>query len=463
MKKIFCFIFFLFSVPNALPAAPTPKEASASALTYSDAFSMLWSRDENIRAAREDVARRRNERNAARSLYLPSVDLSASYNRINDPLVIDLDPIRQAMAKLHHIPASYLPPFTETVQEQEFGKVSATASLPLFTGFRRPAANSAASSRLKDAEAQELQTQGESVATLTERYFGLRLASDVATVRREVLEAMEEHQRQALKLRDAGVLSKSDALHAEVALADAKMEYQSSLSDVEIARTALHSLLPDAKNSEPATPLFVLKNLDPLESFLREGALDNPLLARVRAQRSLAGAQVSAQRGRLLPNVYAFGKYELYKDDLTLLEPEWVVGVAASLNVFDGLQRAQDLQAARHQKRAVDLLNEKAERDIRLLVTKGYLELQKARDRHQALTASLALAEENVRSREKGFREGLATSLDVVDARLSLAKVRTEQLKACYDYELALARLLEASGHPEKMKTYVAQADKAVH
>ncbi|HQN07282.1 MAG TPA: TolC family protein, partial [Thermoanaerobaculia bacterium] len=45
--------------------------------------------------------------------------------------------------------------------------------------------------------------------------------------------------------------------------------------------------------------------------------------------------------------------------------------------------------------------------------------------------------------------EGVATSLDVVDARLSLAKVELGRLAAARDLDVALAELLEAAGRTE--------------
>ena len=41
---------------------------------------------------------------------------------------------------------------------------------------------------------------------------------------------------------------------------------------------------------------------------------------------------------------------------------------------------------------------------------------------------------------------GIATSTELIDAELDLAGVRTERLQNAYNYDLMLARLLEAAG-----------------
>lgn len=44
------------------------------------------------------------------------------------------------------------------------------------------------------------------------------------------------------------------------------------------------------------------------------------------------------------------------------------------------------------------------------------------------------------------FDQGVATSTDVVDATLNLARSQIEHLKAAYQFDINLAQLLEASG-----------------
>ncbi len=49
-----------------------------------------------------------------------------------------------------------------------------------------------------------------------------------------------------------------------------------------------------------------------------------------------------------------------------------------------------------------------------------------------------------------------------VDAQLALAKVRLERLSSVYNFDVALARLLEASGQSELFREYQQEADVEV-
>ena len=60
-------------------------------------------------------------------------------------------------------------------------------------------------------------------------------------------------------------------------------------------------------------------------------------------------------------------------------------------------------------------VDRKARRDLSTLVERQYREAEKAREQFQALEASRALADENLRARTRAFEEGLSPSLEVVD------------------------------------------------
>ena len=150
--------------------------------------------------------------------------------------------------------------------------------------------------------------------------------------------------------------------------------------------------------------------------------------------------------------------YELRKTDLSPIEPEWMAGVGARFELFDGGSRSRKVAAARAQQERVDLLERKARRDLATLVERQYREAEKARDQFLALEATRALADENLRARTRAFEEGLATSLEVVDARLAQARARLERLAAAYAFENALAELLEASGQGHRFEELRARA-----
>jgi outer membrane protein TolC len=441
--------------------APAQTSASAppAALTFEAALARLKSSNEALKAAADEVIQRQEERAATRSLYWPKVDVGVQATHLNDDIVIDLDPIRQVINALHKLPDTYLPSFSEVAQSQNFWLSQVTAKWPIYTGGKVQAANHAAALQVEDAKQRETLTADALTTDLARRYFALRLAERARDVRAAAAASLDRHVFEAKRLEEEGMIAKAERLHAEVAQARAKRELQAAEQDVAMARSALASILSTSDTLEPATELFLLQNVGTLDSYVASALLSHPGLKRLATQQALAGEAIKAERGRWLPDVALFGTRELHTDDLSLLSPKWAVGVAASYNLFDGFDRHHRMAAARSQQSRVAELDARARRDISTLVEQKYRTIEKTREQYVSLDTSLALAEEMVRVRTRAFEEGFGTSIDVVDAQVTLQGARLQRLLAAYEFDVALAELLEASGDPGRFTELRQRAD----
>ena len=67
-----------------------------------------------------------------------------------------------------------------------------------------------------------------------------------------------------------------------------------------------------------------------------------------------------------------------------------------------------------------------------------------------------------MRLQDLSFREGEATSLDVIDARLSLGRARIARAEAAYQFDVRLAQLLELTAQTDRYADYARNADKVL-
>ncbi len=441
-----------------------PAALSAGPLSFPDAWQRLQQTNPALQAARAEVERRTYEGAASRSLQQPQIDLGASQTWIDQPIVIDLDPIRQAMLKLHPtVPSAALSPFVTTVQGESFLKGQVTAVWPLYAGGRIHAAQRAAAASEAEAQAALRQTENTLFADLVRRYYGLQLARAVQTTRTAVLAGVEEHLRQAVRLEEEGFINRAERLHADVARAEARREKQKADRLVEIAGIALAGLLADDSTPELGSPLFVVTSpLESVDGFVAASTAHQPVLAALAARRAQAAEGVNAELGRFRPEVYLFGAKELNRGDLTLLEPDWAAGIGLRLPLWDRSDRPRRVRAARSLERRVGLLETDTRRALRTLVEKSHREVATAQEQFATLNETLALARENLRVRQLAFQEGQATSLEVIDAQLALARVETERAAAANDFVVALAALLETCGEPALFATYEARAEERI-
>lgn len=457
MTRAYIAVVSSLLVLAALPAKAQTTSGGVPPMTFGDALARVQSSHESLQAADKQRAQLEEERKAARSLYWPKVEAAARYTRIDSPIQMDLEPIRDVILSLHpQVPASLVPPFVEVFQDERFWRANVQATWPVFTGGKVAAANRAAEARVDDAKAERRMTGNALMTELARRYFGLRLAESARDVRADVLAGIDEHLREATRLEEEGMISRAERLHASVAQADADRELKRAAQDVEIARAGLANILSLDEAGDPSSPLVMSVALEPLDRFEQAARQEHPAFDRLAAQRTLAGQALKAERGRFLPDVYLFGMRELHEADLTILDPKWAVGVGVSWTLFDGFDRSHKVAAARLQQQRVDEVEQRARRDIATLVEKRYRELTKAREQFDALEVALDLGRENLRVRTRAFEEGFATSLDVVDARLSLSRVELQRLSAAYDYDVALAELLEQSGQSDRFEPLLA-------
>ncbi len=448
----------LLASPGLLAAAG-PQVGPDPALTFAEARVRMLSANETAKAAGDEVSEKREERAAARGLYWPKVDLHAQATRLDDAITLDFDPVRQVITKLHGLPSTFLPSFNATFQERNFWQSNVTVTLPLFTGGKIRAANEAAALQVTDAEQAQRQTAGSLSSDLARRYFGLRLALRARDVRARVLEGLDLHVKHAEALEREGQIARVERLHAEVARSEAARQLQASEHDVALARTALASLLSADSAADPATGLFLVSRADPLEAYVARAMANHPGLARLAAQRGRAGQALRAEKSAWMPTIAAFAMRELHPDGLSLVSPTWAAGVTASFTLFDGFERGHRVAAAKLRQSRVGLLDSRTRRDIATLVEQKYRTMEKAREEFGSLDRTLELGAEMLRVRQRAFEEGMGTSLEVVDAQLGLQGLRLRRLAAAYDFDVALAELLEATGDADRFVIQIANAD----
>ena len=97
--------------------------------------------------------------------------------------------------------------------------------------------------------------------------------------------------------------------------------------------------------------------------------------------------------------------------------------------------------------------------EINLLIEELYNQLLNYHNRITSINSSIRFAEEYRQAKEIAFAEGWTTASDLIDAELNLAKARTERLEAAFNYDVTLAKLLEAAGISTKFTDYIRQSN----
>ena len=441
--------------------------AQAQTISFGEAWTRVIQQDEGLAAEQAGVDRAKQLREAAKDMYLPKVDLGASYTHLDQPMeldLMDLNPIAnhpEMVKALQHIlgglPIPHFSPddFVTPLTKQNVVTSSVKMLWPLFAGGRIDAAQDIRQAQVSEAQQLLVLKQQATFESLSQTYFGVVLAAQVVQTKQEIEEGLAHHLDHAKKLEAQGQIARVERLSAQSAYDRARIDTQKSRRGLEIAELALGHMLKLSR-AEPDSGLFVNQELPRLEGLVSQTLEVHPGLKLLSAKKEQAKGMIRMEKGKYAPEVFLFGNYNLYEDDSLAAKtaPDWLVGVGVSMPLVSRDGRSETVQAAKSAELQVNLLQAKTRQDLELLVEKTWREAAQGLEEYQSLSSTQALAEENVLLRDKAFGQGLSTSLDVVDAQNQLAGVKTQRAAAAYQYVVSLARLLALSGQMNSFNQY---------
>ena len=469
---------FLVSVGALLLCAAATAQQRQT-LSFEEALQLTLTDNPAVQAARYEEEAARRERQAAVGLHFPTVSVGGAYTYLGSDVALDLDlnhlkpavegglqqfvqsllptspDVAQAVAGLLGPLTGQSWELSYTLQQRSLGFVGGSVTLPIFLGGKIDIANRMARLNERSVREQTAQTRNALVSELVERYFGYTLALQVADVRRQVLEGMRHHLADAQALEQNGMIAASERLYVEFKVAEAERELLNAEMQVETIRTALGNTVGTSADLLPVTAIFVVEQLEPLAWFQEQAAERNPLLNQLGYKQELARQNARLLRADYFPQIVALGGGTLYNYQVTKLMPRWAVGVGVNFKLFNGLNREYKHAAARQTALRVETLREKADQDIAVLIEGLYTRLLNYRNQVASIEASMAFAVEYLKSKQTAFLEGMSSSTDLIDAQLNLAKVRVERMQAAYNYDVALAKLLEAAGMSDAFTDYL--------
>lgn len=498
MKKTIIMLNFLALIIYSTSINAQENSFTLTNLSFEDALQITSQNSLIVKQGQQSIKQKQLEKEAALGLYMPKISINASYMIMSEDIHLDLNPVKDAITPVYSALGNYgvftgvpnpdpttsgIMPFLpddistaavrqqfvdgleeinasewdKTIQKKQFGTVSANFTMPLYTGGKIRTANTAAKIKVQEADAENNQKVQELSCELIERYYGLVLAKNAQKIREEVLDIMSNHLNDAEKLMNEGIIAKAEFLHAKVYHSAADRELKKVNRQVNIVNDALLNTLAIKENTEitPISNLFFFKNIKNIDYYWEKAQLNSPLLKQIETKKNLAHQAYKIEKAEFFPTIAAMGTYDLYNKDLSPYIPEYMVGVGLKWNLFTGTERIKKLKASKVQEQQVETYYDKAEFDINTAITKYYQEIQMNIEQLNELESALEFATEYFRVRESAFKEGMATTTEVSDASLAVAKVKIERLEVMYSFDIALSKLLYYSGISDEFTSYV--------
>ncbi|QQS04525.1 MAG: TolC family protein [Fibrobacterota bacterium] len=458
----------------------------AEATSLAEAMARMEEGNLTLRSSSRRVENATEQKLATRGNFLPVIRLDVGLTHLDRDILLDMDPIREAMVQLQtgnavslakldyamknpaspSMPAANqlavknaagtqlnaaLPHFVKTSKEQDDWEATLVAYQPIFHGGRILAASRVAASRETAAKAEMARQRNDLRRDFTKLYLQGCLLRESIALRNEAIGAIEHHRARAKTMVEQGITDRAALLRAEMTLAEARTSLSDDSSKLEsIALTLAQMaggndlLIPSDRLPPPGDPA-TLTGID------KEIAGSNPLLLALSAQAEVAHRAVEVKNADFLPEIGAFGKYELNQDAAkAALAPCWVVGIKGTVNLFRGGADWHSRQAARSAELEIATLRLEARNSLEAQSKRQFLAFRQAVNRHGNLLAQAELARENHRVVSMRFEQGLATSLEVVDAWISMQKADLDRVAAAGDAWISTQEILWASGRTDE-------------
>ena len=481
--KLIVMVAAIARMGGAQQTAPTVGDSLP--LTLEQAIDRATSQSQEVRLARSQVSLAEAQVRATKSGLFPQLSAQLNYVRtFESPFSIDPgparvipdserfepDPTRSTEERIRYLeqrapfaPNAVAGDAGSFLANLPFGRPNAyTATLngtqAVYGGGRLGAGLRIASQYLQAARLDLREQSAQIELDVRSAYYRARLARELAIISQEAVEQAARFLNVEKLRRDAGTGSELDVLRAEVALANLQPSLTDATNAAEVATLDLKRLIdvPLAQPVALVTSLDVSTILTTSDSAVASTELlaHRASIEAEERQVRIREEQVRVARSGYLPSINlnaAYGKQLLPATVFGFNEPwrtDFTAGVSVSVPLFNGNRTRAEVAQAQVQLEQGRLRLGQLRENVQLEYERARGERERSRVSIQARQSTVQQAQRVYDLTVLRYEQGLASQLEVSDARLSLLQSRTNLAQAVADFQIANARVSRALGVP---------------
>ncbi len=400
------------------------------------------------RIASGEAREQAGQGNRALQGILPTLRVESGFQRTTDPIGAFGTKLRQrSIAQQDFDPALLNDP--AAISNWTGGLVLEQPILNADAWLGRRAAQHATQAREAAAEWTSVTTRVDVVRA----YYGAVLAAEQVAMLSAALEAARAHVRQAESMVEQGLVTRSDALLAQVRAGEVEAALIEASGDAGLAKRQLATLLGSPRDTSFALPVVLPSDARVLtlgatvahaSSEAGEERFDVQAAA---AGHAAARADVKRAQSLWLPRVNGMARYDWNSPDRPYDGDEnWSVGVVASWTPFAGASQLAQVQASRGREQVARAQAEAARAQAALDVAQRAnawdVSLERMRIASEAVTQSV----EAHRIVARKYEGGLAAVVELLGAQAAETEAHLRHTHARYEAIVRAAELLQSLG-----------------
>ena len=407
--------------------------SNAEEYALSDLYQQALKNSEKIKFAQENLYIAQVGKNKAWSLLSPKLTAFGTYYHFSEQKVTI---------------ASVL------IQPNESGNWGLRADESFSLSLRELNALKIAGQNITKSEYDLDATKSDFVLAVASAYYDVLKARKSLEIAAANMERLTQYRDSVNKRVKVGDLTKTALLRAEGELSGARSDYLKATNALKLTRAALvrvAGIEDDFRLKETSIPTEEEQVLDKLRNTAFDKRSD---LKSFDMQIYMAEEQIKYAQGAFWPYVGLFAIYtgsDQYpasgsSASQTLNRESILAGVSLTFPFFEGGLRMAELREAKAKERQAKLAYDDFKKNVDVELQSAYLDLQTQQGTLKFLEDQLTFAEDNYNAVIRQFNNGLALSLDVMDANSLLLSAEKNVNEALYNYQLANLKLKRTSG-----------------
>ncbi|MCX7088574.1 MAG: TolC family protein [Methylococcales bacterium] len=327
------------------------------------------------------------------------------------------------------------------------------ASYSLYNGGQDTALSKAAELGVTGVALQDSATRNQLIEAVTSAFYAILAAQEAHAIAERAINAVQSELKQSQFRFDAGTLLKSDLLSLRVKLSEAQDAEIQTANGIDLAKTALKTLLGLTVNDPLAIAeksVWTVSPKSPSFTTLLEQALaQRPEVQAAALHVAIAEQHLKAAQGAHLPKADAYVSYGSDSKDLAYStnRDNVTAGVTVEMPIFSGFATSERINKAQSQLTEAQMSVKNVQLSIENEVKTAHLHLNSALARLDVTANAVTAAEEALRLVNEQRNAGVETVTRYIEAEVARDQAHSRVIAARYDALRAEANLNQAVGY----------------
>lgn len=487
-KKIHMRKGFLFIVPVFLMSAVHAQEVGRP-ITLQECYDMAAQKNTLIMQAKHALKASEYNLEAEKRSYFPKVDLLAGYNYLGKPLEINLQQVKDGIVEGssqqsvntanevfnqitgQHLPQqvqdrifnatqrilnTVYPDYNPALSKQQYFTASLGFREAIYLGGKLSAVKDLAQARVTSGELNRQVVEKELYLLIGLQYLRIMYLNNILGHEERIVDAFRKNRDYAASLKANEILPPYLLNWAKVSLVQAESRYRNQQLEKQNALLELNKLM--------GLPLDTVINITDTLKYIPAAIhtattpdfyQQNPAYRLLESKSSLAEVAVKTTRSLSLPNIFAIGNVSLYRKDLPLTMPPWLVGVEMQWNLFDGFQKQKRVKASKQLVEETRMLTENTRSSLEVRLQVCINKMNALKNDVAALDTARQQARLTTTLIEERMKTEMSSVKDVNDALLIEEEMEKIYYTGVLGYYLALAEYWSIVGTPQRLQEFI--------